>query len=303
MRTPRAARLAALKDFRRIVLRHYRRHQRDLPWRRTQDPYRILVSEVMLQQTQVDRVVPAYHRFLARFPTLRSLARADFSDVLRAWLGLGYNGRALRLWRCARAVVTDRRGVLPRRVDELERLPGIGPYTASAVSALAFDAHVPVVDVNVARVLSRALAGRQRLPASGISALARDALPASSAGKWAQALMDIGAAFCRSRPRCGGCPAHKVCAYVRAGGNRAKKSRVRRVASSGANARFQGSNRDYRGRVMRTLSACGATTLRALGRQVKPGFTLSDLPWLDALVSGLVRDGLVERRGRHVSLP
>ena len=291
-----------VRAFRRAVLRFYRRRKRDLPWRGTSDPYRILVSEVMLQQTQVDRVVPKYHSFLARFPTLRTLARAPFADVLRAWLGLGYNGRALRLWRCARTVVGLHGGVLPSRLDELARLPGIGPYTAAAVAAIAFGAQLPVVDVNVARVLSRALAGRERLPAPRVSALALAALPASSAAQWAQALMDVGARYCRAKPQCASCPARSACAYARSGnkgnaqGRRPRPTPVKR-------ARFAGSNRFYRGRVMRALCIRGKLPVRALGREVKEGFGVSDLPWLRELLGGLVRDGLIHIDGQRVRLP
>ena len=292
-----------LKVFRRTVLRFYRRNKRDLPWRRTRDPYRILVSEIMLQQTQVDRVIPKYRRFLARFPTLRSLAAAPFADVLRAWLGLGYNGRALRLWRCARAVVAERGGVLPAEVAQLEGLPGIGPYTAAAVAAIAFDAQIPVVDVNVARVLSRALAGQDRLTPPRLSSLALAALPSTSAAEWAQALMDLGALHCRANPQCDSCPARSSCAYVlvrRGAGPRARVAQRIRVA---ARERFAGSSRFYRGRVMHALGARGVLELRALGREVKEGFGASDLPWLRDLLQGLARDGLILFDRRRVKLP
>ena len=145
---------------RRAIRRWYRTNARDLPWRRTSDPYRILVSEIMLQQTQVDRVVPKYRAFLARFPTLRALARAPLADVLRAWSGLGYNARAKRLWECAKVIVATHAARVPSDIETLRALPGIGPYTASAVASFAFDAREAVVDVNVRRVLSRSLLGR-----------------------------------------------------------------------------------------------------------------------------------------------
>lgn len=295
-----------LQAFRRDVLRFYRREKRDLPWRRTRDPYRILVSEVMLQQTQVERVIPKYQSFLSCFPTLRSLAHARFSEVLRGWLGLGYNSRALRLWRCAQAVVREHDGELPSDVDELERLPGIGPYTAAAVAALAFGAQVPVIDVNVGRVVSRALAGRERLAPPRVSLLARDALPRSSAAEWAQALMDIGAQHCKARPRCEGCPLRGSCAYVRARPDPAQRTRdaasTRAARPSGG---FAGSTRYYRGCVMRALGRHGSLRTALLGLKVKPGFDVSDTAWLRDLLAGLARDGLIRIDAAHdqVRLP
>jgi A/G-specific adenine glycosylase len=293
-----------LQTFQRAALRFYRREKRELPWRSTRDPYRILVSEVMLQQTQVDRVIPKYRAFLARFPTLRSLARARFADVLRVWLGLGYNGRALRLWRCACTVVRERDGRLPRDAGELARLPGIGPYTAAAVAAIAFDARVAAVDVNVRRVISRALAGHDRLRPPAVSLLARDALPRSSAGEWAQALMDIGAQHCKARPRCAGCPLRASCAYLRARLNPTQRTRTpaRSVTTRAAGA-FAGSTRYYRGCVMRELSRHGSLRATALGRKVKPAFGISDAAWLRDLLAGLVRDGLIRIDRDRVALP
>ena len=237
----------------------------------------------MLQQTQVDRVIPKYRSFISRFPTIRSLARASFADVLRAWLGLGYNGRALRLWRCAQIVARDHRGRLPADLAALQRLPGIGSYTARALGALAFDAHVPAVDVNVRRVLSRSLAGCDRLEETKVMSLAHAALPRSSAGEWMQALMDVGALHCRAVPRCTGCPARAACRFA---GRTAKREPA-------AHKPFEGSTRFYRGRIMRALSRRASLRLVDLGRQVKDGFGVSDAAWLRHLLNGLARDGLV----------
>jgi len=293
----------SMRAFQRTVLRYYRRHKRDLPWRRTHDPYRILVSEVMLQQTQVERVIPKYRSFLARFPTLRALAGARFADVLHEWLGLGYNGRALRLWRCARAVVRENGGKLPADVSWLERLPGIGAYTAAAVSAIAFGAHVPAVDVNVRRVLTRALSGRNDLSAPRVSQLAIAALPKSSAAEWSQALMDIGSMYCKASPRCNDCPLRASCAYVRAHRKRpshAEPANVRMRANV-----FIGSNRFYRGRVMRVLAIRKCMQVSALMREVKKGFSVTDGAWLQGVLASLERDGLVrlDRARKIVRLP
>ena len=285
------------RAFRAAVLRFYRRHKRDLPWRRTRDPYRILVSEIMLQQTQVDRVIGAYKRFLSRFPTLRSLARARPAQVVRAWLGLGYNARAVRLWRCACEIQTAHRGALPSDPGQLHRLPGIGPYTASAVAAIAFGARVVVIDVNVSRVLSRVFGGHDRLRAARVQDIARAVLPARAAGEWAQALMDLGAMHCRARPRCAQCPVRTLCAYAKNAGRRGTSHATTKRSTRAV--RFVGSQRYYRGRVVQALGAHDTLSVRELGRQVKDGFTLSDLPWLHDLLQGLARDGLVRlHRGR-----
>jgi A/G-specific adenine glycosylase len=297
---------AVASSFQRAVLRFYRRRKRDLPWRRTHRPYRILVSEIMLQQTQVERVIPKYRSFLARFPTIHTLAQARFADVLREWLGLGYNSRALRLWQCARVVVRDYGGKLPADVDTLVRLPGIGPYTAAALAAIAYGAHVPVVDVNVRRVLVRALTGRNHASAPKVSQLARQALPASSAAEWAQALMDVGAMFCKATPECSACPVRRSCAFVRThGGGWVRTTDLKRVQHARRTGSFVGSTRFFRGRVMRALSERGDMRVNTLGREVKEGFGVSDGAWLYAILAGLERDGLIqmERARKMVRLP
>jgi A/G-specific adenine glycosylase len=180
------------------VLAWYSQNGRDLPWRRTRDPYAILVSEVMLQQTQVSRVVPRYLEWLARWPTAASLAAARPAEVIRAWAGLGYNRRAVNLHRCAQEVTA--RGGFPSDPDELRRLPGIGPYTAAAIACFAFGAQVAAPDVNARRVLGRAF-GDPELPP-----------PPGRAYEWNQALFDLGATVCIARrPRCGACPLQSGC--------------------------------------------------------------------------------------------
>jgi A/G-specific adenine glycosylase len=289
---PAATKLKALHT---RVRAYYRRHRRDLPWRRTSDPYRILVSEVMLQQTQVDRVIPKYAAFLARFPTIAHLSRARFAQVARVWVGLGYNGRALRLWRCARAIASEHAGRVPRDPQVLMALPGIGPYTAAAVASFAFGRSVPVVDTNVRRVLVRALTGRDSASAAQVEQLARFALPLHGNAMWAQGLMDIGARFCRPAPRCDACPLRSACRFAKRGERRP----VRAAATQPV--RFVGSDRYYRGRIVRLLCAKPSVALCDLGRQVKERFDASDAAWLERIIERLARDGLVtidRRRGR-----
>ncbi|HUG56290.1 MAG TPA: A/G-specific adenine glycosylase, partial [Candidatus Limnocylindrales bacterium] len=192
---------------RSALLRWYGRRGRDLPWRRTRDPYAILVSEVMLQQTQVARVLTAYERFLRRFPTPRALAAAALGDVLREWSGLGYNRRARDLQRAARAAPDG----LPGDVAGLDALPGIGPYTAGAVACFAYGAPAAFADTNIRRVLGRVFLGRTASLAEAV-ALDRSLLPRRAADRWHHALMDLGAACCRARaPRCGECPLRALC--------------------------------------------------------------------------------------------
>jgi A/G-specific adenine glycosylase len=210
------------RRFGRRLRAWFRTNGRDLPWRRTRDPYRILVSELMLQQTQVSRVVPKYAEFLEAFPTLHDVARARPKRVSEAWAGLGYYARARNLHALAREVTNRGRnpaGTLPPDADELRMLPGIGAYTAGAVSSFAYERRAALVDTNVARVLKRVFApevdvksghGQKRL-----WSIARQLLPRTGRATWThnQALMELGALVCTARvARCGECPVRTLCA-------------------------------------------------------------------------------------------
>jgi A/G-specific adenine glycosylase len=281
------------------VLRWYRAHGRGLPWRRTRDPYAILVSEIMLQQTQVSRVIPKYRAFLKRFPSLRALAAAPLREVLACWSGLGYNRRARNLWLCARELVQEHRTRVPRDVAVLRSLPGIGRYTAGAIASFAYGQHEPAVDVNIRRVLSRAVFGVERAPEAEAWRAAHDVLP-KDAASWNHALMDIGAQFCRATPACAECPARKACAYVLRGRVNSIAPYVRKAQKA-----FEGSRRQQRGRVIRALVDSPGLSLLRLGPQVKEGFGKSDLPWLHDLLRDLEADGLValNRTRTRVALP
>lgn len=212
----------ALSDFGRKLRAWYRRSARDLPWRRTRDAYRILVSELMLQQTQVSRVVPKYHQFLRVFPSLASVARAEPARVLEAWTGLGYYARARNLHRLAREVTRDGtrpRARLPSAPEALRALPGIGAYTAGAVASFAYNVRAPLVDTNVARVLSRVFAPqldpRRPRDQKALWAIASRSLPRTGDATWThnQALMELGALVCTARvAHCDRCPVRGVCA-------------------------------------------------------------------------------------------
>ncbi len=247
------------------LLNWYEGVRRPLPWRFTRDPWAILVSEVMLQQTQAARVVPHYERFLSRFPTPESLAAASGGDVIAAWSGLGYNRRALSLQAAARVVAAEG---WPAR---LEDLPGVGPYTAAAVASFAWDAQVAAVDTNVRRVLERRDGVRR-----GPRALARRAaelLPAGRAAAWNQAMMELGATVCRPRrPRCGECPLQDGCAGPDA------LTPVARPRGE----RFEATDRWARGRILAALVAGEDPPPLAAERR-------------ERALAGLERDGLIVR--------
>ncbi len=208
----------------RRLLAWYDRHRRDLPWRAApgerNDPYRVWLSEIMLQQTTVTAVIPYYLRFLASFPTVRDLAAAECDDVLRLWAGLGYYARARNLHACAHAVIERHGGCFPQTPEELRTLPGIGDYTAAAVAAIAFDAPAVPVDGNVERVVARLFAIDQALPAGKptVRRAAHSLAPGQRAGDFAQGLMDLGATVCTPKsPSCGRCPLHTQCAARKSG--------------------------------------------------------------------------------------
>lgn len=207
---------ATVRAFQRRLLAWYADHGRDLPWRRTRDPYRVLVAEIMLQQTQVERVIPKYEEFLRRYPTLEVLAAASPHEVRRLWYPLGYNARPYRLHQIARESMARYGGRLPDRPEVLRTLPGIGPYTAGALLSFAYDHDTPVVDTNVRRVLARVFlgpraAGRLRSDRP-LWALAARLVPRGRGYDYNQALMDFGATWCTPRrPRCGPCPLRQLC--------------------------------------------------------------------------------------------
>jgi A/G-specific adenine glycosylase len=212
--------LAYAPDFRRRLLRWFRQHGRDLPWRRTRDPYHVIVSEFMLQQTQVSRVEAYYQRFLDRYPSIQSLAAAPPAVVRESWDGLGYYRRAANLHRLAQEVVRDHAGVIPDDPVELRRLPGVGRYTAGAVASFAFERRAAAVDTNVARVLQRAF--HPRVPLKGLGTrlwdTAEQLIPRRGKGAWAfnQGIMELGALICTARvARCGECPVRLACATGR----------------------------------------------------------------------------------------
>lgn len=267
---------------------------RDLPWRRTRDPWAVLVSETMLQQTQVARVVPKYHAFLERFPTASVCASAPLGDVVDAWAGLGYNRRAVLLHAAAVSVARGHGGVFPASLADLLALPGVGPYTARAILAFAFERDVAVLDSNVARVLARH--GGCSLSARDAQACADALVPAGRGWWWNQAMLDLGALVCTKRsPRCDSCPIRATCAWRGDGPDPA-------IGSAGVPApqsRFAGSDRQGRGRLV-----------AALRRSTVPETALAsvmgwpdDCARADRVARGVVADGLAVSFDGVYSLP
>ncbi len=317
--------------FRAAVLSWYDSRGRTLPFRGTADAYLVLVSETMAQQTQISRVGPAWATFVARFPSFEVLAAATPADVLRAWAGLGYNRRALNLQRAARTVVAEHGGRLPSDLAALQRLPGVGPYTARAVGAIAFGAPVGAVDTNVRRVLGRVVDGvaGARSPAA-LQELADLLVAPHRAADWTHAVMDVGATFCRSRaPRCEACPARPWCHYaaqagtaeravpvaasragtpVRAGAPVRAGTPVRAAAPVRAGtlvraaAPFTNTTRWLRGRILDRLRMVDGAGWATFDEAIGP----HDAPAVAGALAALARDGLVELSAgepTHARLP
>ena len=276
------------------LLGWFREVQRDLPWRRTRDPYAILVSEVMLQQTQVDRVLPYYARFLERFPNAPSLAEAPVADVIKLWSGLGYNRRAVNLQRAAQAVVEEYGGEFPSEPEELRKLPGLGPYTAGAVAAFAFERDVAFLDTNMRRVVTRLVFGAEGAPERDVLAAAGELLPPGHGWEWNQALIEFGALQCTARkPACIVCPLSEQCVAFPFIQGALIQARARPHPTE----RFETSSRFYRGRIVERLrdlptGDVNGIPLANLGPLLREDFSEADLPWLADLVRGLQRDGL-----------
>lgn len=251
---------------------HYEKHGRhDLPWRATRDPYKILVSEVMLQQTQVERVIPFYKHFIRKFPTARALARAPLADALTAWQGLGYNRRAKMLRASAKKIaamkLSDTR---PNLVQELEALPGVGPYTARAVAAFAFNADTVFIETNIrTAVIHHFFPRKKSVSDKEIGAILEKALPKGKARQWYSALMDYGACLKRSGVKL--------------------NARSRTYAKQ---AKFKGSLRQVRGAILKALASGGP--LAGVWRAHPDKF--------DSATTALLRDGLIEKKGRAFRL-
>lgn len=288
------------------LLRWYRRHGRDLPWRRTRDPYRVLVSEIMLQQTQVDRVVEFYKRWLKQFPTWKKLSTATNVQVIHAWAGLGYNRRALTLRDIARHVVEYG---LPTTEEGWLTIKGIGPYTAAAVSAFAQQRRTLPIDTNIRRVLGRLLLGKP------FPSLADDKMIRSKTDTFLphrgtyydvpQAIFDLATAICTKNPACASCPLRAQCkaAKLFLSGRVKIPKRSIAVAHERHHRNKPHPDRIYRGRILKIVREWGQVGLRTIGQLVDPHFDKKlDQKWIEAMVERLVKDGLVSRKNKTVTL-
>jgi A/G-specific adenine glycosylase len=281
---PSRSRLGAL---RRVIVDWGEANRRDLPWRRTRDPWSVLVSEFMLQQTQVSRVLEPYRRFISRFPSAPACAEAPLADVVVAWRGLGYNRRAVRLHQVAQLVVERHGGNVPGELGALRALPGVGPYTARAVLAFAYEADTGVVDTNVARVLSRAVAG-EPLAVGPAQTLADALVPPGRSWVFNQALFDLGARHCHARaPECGDCPLRSRCRWAR-GGWLAPDPARHSAGTSKPQSRFEGSDRQGRGRLIDALRRSPVKRGELAGAAGWP----EDPDRARRVAEGLVSDGL-----------
>jgi A/G-specific adenine glycosylase len=287
---------------------HGRTH---LPWRTTRDPYRIVVSELMLQQTQVERVIPLYEAFIARFPSFEALAAADAGDVVRAWRGLGYNSRAVRLHALGRAVAERHGGRLPSDTAELRALPGIGAYTAAAVRAFAFDIDDAAMDVNLRRVIHRVAFGLEHPPQAddrALDTLAIAAVPHGAAHDWNSAMMDLGATICTARSaKCLVCPLRETCAAAPVDpatlAARARTHAPRRTPQEAIP--FERTTRYLRGRIidrLRDVPARESLAVDALQRDLSATVPSDRLHEIPDVIDALARDGIVTRIATCVRL-
>jgi len=292
------------------LLSWFDEHGRDLPWRRTRDPYKILVAEMMLQQTGVERVLPKWSAWLETLPTLAALAAAPRAEVIRLWAGLGYNSRAVRLQEIARQAVERHGGYLPDTVEALRALKGIGPYTAGAVLCFAYEQDVSFVDTNIRRVLTRVFLGAEGtytpLTESEVYALDERVLPHGRNWSWRQALMDLGATVCvDGKPACLICPLQEPCRAAFQAGRVAREGRAHYKAPR-KEGPWQGSTRYYRGRIvdaLRALAPGERLPLPTLITRVKPDATEDEAAQLRGLVARLAADGLAALHEAPVGEP
>jgi A/G-specific adenine glycosylase len=282
-----------LTPLRQALTEWYERDHRDYPWRETTDPYPILVSEVMSQQTQLDRVVAAWNDFLEEWPTAEALAAADRSAVVSFWTNhsLGYNNRAKYLHEAARQVQTEHGGAFPVSPDGLQELMGVGPYTGNAVASFAFDNGQAVVDTNVKRVLYRAFAEIHNADDPDYETVANTLMPPGKSRIWNNAIMELGGVACGKTPRCdeAGCPWREWCHAYQTGDFTAPDVPTQ--------PSFEGSRRQFRGRIIQLLGEHDEIDLDTLGHRIRVDYSPNGengREWLRGLLSDLAEDGLVE---------
>jgi A/G-specific adenine glycosylase len=290
------------------LLAWYERHRRSLPWRSDRSPYRVVVSEFMLQQTQVDRVVPVFERFVTNFPSFAALAEASSADVVRAWRGLGYNSRAVRLQRLAKAVCERHGGTLPSDGDALRALPGVGPYTVAAIRAFAFDIDGVALDTNIRRIVHRTRIGLEvpePASAKAVEAAALSFVVPGRANDVNSALMDLGATICTARaPKCLVCPLRDVCAAAPVDAGALAAHAKQRVKAS-ERVPFERTSRFLRGRIVDALRALAPhesislLDLHGMLATVAPDRSPDEIA---EATQGLARDGVVAFDGATIAL-
>ena len=288
------------------MIQWYRSKGRALPWRNTRDPYAVFIAEIMLQQTQVNRVIPKWYSFLSLYPNWASLASAPPAGLIRQWVGLGYNNRVIRARKTAQIVQKQYHGRLPSAPELLEALPGIGKYTSAAIQCFAFGKSVPVVDVNVNRVLTRFYGITTTQKPTHIRELANQALPKKDTYEWNQALMDIGASICKAKTiNCTICPLTKSCSTSSAGTTPVI------FPSNASQGKYLGSNRYFRGRILNLLKLHMQNRklgIDQLSTALQQHTSDDNMEQIKKALQGLQRDELVDlhpnyKEPTHVSLP
>lgn len=274
------------KKFNQILLDWHKDNYRDMPWRRTRDPYRILVSEIMLQQTQVDRVRTKYAEFLKAFPTVQALAKASLGEVLSAWSGLGYNRRAKYLHDCAKEVVRACGGKFPKNESELRKLPGIGPSTAAALMSFAFRGESPMIDTNIRRILVRVFFGATIPSDKDLYAFATTLIIRGGGREWNYAMLDVGATLCTARNHSPKCPFMKL------------HGEVRDFVYKKPQTKFLDSRRSYRGKVLQLLAKERTISARALHKYIG-----KKIPEMDEILLDLKKEGLIVIKNGTIALP
>ena len=272
------------------IIRWYRKNKRDLPWRSTH-PWGVIVSEFMLQQTPVSRVLPIWRQWLDRWPTPQALARASQADVIRAWGSLGYPRRALRLYESSKIIVNEFQNQIPQNIDELRKLPGVGEYTAAAIIAFAFNKKSLVLDTNIRRLFSRLIDGKEfpSLHQTSHERESREKLIPKNAPMWAASTMELGALICTARnPKCDLCPVSTSCQWRRAGYPKSKIAKRKQG--------WHGTNRQCRGTIMKSLREEDSQSLAALKK------LWDDHEQLANALASLIDDGLVSKTRTRYSL-
>ncbi len=311
--------MSSIRLIQQLLLSWYGEHQRALPWREKlpvgsatlRDPYRVLVSELMLQQTQASRVIPLFLAFLSRWPTIGTLVHASLADILRSWKGLGYNRRAKYLLETTKIVVHNHSGVFPQDSRTLKSLPGFGPYMVGALKVFAFGQQEIMIDVNVSRILSRVFVGQDEVSKKEVEMIALQALPKGQADDWHQALMDFGSSMCtKNSPKCARCFLRKVCMANRQATAKGyqdfahyySKHKPKKIQSPKDNGKkFIETDRYFRGKIIDHLREKNCP-MKELQSYVCDTLLLQDRVRFGRIIESLVIDGLISVRGTLVSL-